>query len=129
MTCEQAERGSVTLVTAAILAVSVAMVLGAVDVWRVLQARSRAQVAADAAALAAAHDLALGSAESPALSAATFAGYNGATLVTCDCASGSLEATVGVELPVGGLALFPDDLKVEASARAAAGGDAVALPP
>ena len=132
MRCQRArrERGSVTLVTAAILAVSVAMVLGSVDVWRVLQARSRAQVAADAAALAAAQDLALGGVQSPILSAATFAGHNGATLLTCECSPGAMEATVGVELPVGGLALFPDDLTVEAFARATAGGDAVLpLPP
>ncbi|MCJ7832535.1 MAG: pilus assembly protein TadG-related protein [Actinobacteria bacterium] len=119
------ERGSVTLVTAAILAVAVVITLGAVDVWRVVEARSQAQIAADAAALAAAHDLALGAVDPPASSAEMFAGYNGATLVSCDCAPGGMEATVEVELPVGRLALFPDDLSVDASARATAGGDTV----
>lgn len=115
------ERGAVTVVMAAILAVAVVMTLGAVDVWRVLQARSRAQVAADAAALAAAQGLALPGTESPAASAARFAALNGGTLAACDCPPGAAEATIEVDMPVGSLALFSDDLAVDATARAAAG--------
>ena len=116
------ERGAVTVVMAAILAVAVVMTLGAVDVWRVLQARSQAQLAADAAALAAAQGLALPGTESPAASAARFAALNGGTLVSCNCPSGAAEATIEVDMPVGSLALFSDGLTVDATARAAASG-------
>jgi secretion/DNA translocation related TadE-like protein len=115
------QRGSVTIVMAAILAVMVVMTLGAVDVWRVLQVRSRTQVAADAAALAAAQDLALPGDGTPAESAARFASLNGATLATCDCAAGGAGAEVAVWMSVGPLTLFPDDLTVEGRARASVG--------
>ena len=53
------ERGSVSLVVAAIVVMALVFCLGVTDVARVLVARSHARTAADAAALAAAQELAL----------------------------------------------------------------------
>src|SRR5207244_13569080 len=53
------ERGSVSVLAAGIMVALVVLALGASDVARVLSAASRAQTAADAAALAAAQELAL----------------------------------------------------------------------
>lgn len=112
------ERGSVSVVVAAIVAAIVMLGLGAADLARVLVAASRAQTAADAAALAAAQELAIAGAGSPEDLAGEYAVRNAALLVSCDCPPGSLEATVQVETAVGTLLLFEDDLVVDASARA-----------
>ena len=56
---QQAERGSITVLSAAVMAALVVLAMGASDVARVLHAASRAQTAADAAALAAAQALAI----------------------------------------------------------------------
>ena len=55
----EAERGSITVLSAAVMAALVVLAMGASDVARVLHAASRAQTAADAAALAAAQALAI----------------------------------------------------------------------
>src|SRR5206468_11717882 len=60
------ERGSVSVVAAALLLITVVLALGCVDVLRVLSEKDRAQTAADAAALAAAQELVLPSEGSPA---------------------------------------------------------------
>lgn len=112
------ERGSVTIVSAAVMAVVVVITMGAADVGKALVARARAQEAADAAALAAAQELAFPSGLTPAESAADLATRNGARLVSCSCAPGTLDALVEVRTPIGSLRLFPGSLEVSARARA-----------
>ena len=113
------ERGSVSIVVAAMMSAIVVLALGAADVARVFAAASRAQTAADAAALAAAQELALpGGEATPAEIAGSYALRNGAVLGTCACDPGTFEADVVVEMPVGALTLGADDLTVVASARA-----------
>lgn len=114
----RAERGSVSLVLAAGLAAALVMTMGVADVASVLAARSSARTAADAAALAAAQELAFSTGADPASLAEAYATGNGATLTSCACASGGLEAAVEVTAPVGALLLFPDDHVVVARARA-----------
>jgi secretion/DNA translocation related TadE-like protein len=113
------QRGSVTVVTAAIAGVMMVLTLGAADLGKVLISRERAHAAADAAALAAAQELALGSgATTPALQAADFAGRNGAVLTSCVCDRGTLEAIVTVDVPVGHLFLIPGDRTIRADSKA-----------
>ena len=111
------EGGSVTVVTAGLMAVVLVLALGSADVARVLIAKGSAQAAADAAALAAAQDLAVPSSSSPAQSAAEFAQVNGAMLVACDCTPGSTAAVVTVRKPIA-LAFLGGTRDVVASARA-----------
>jgi Flp pilus assembly protein TadG len=75
---------------------SCALVAGAADVAGAVVDRSRAQTAADAAALAAASDSAFGGSGSPAASAAEYARLNGARLIHCLCRSGATAAQVEV---------------------------------
>ncbi len=112
------EDGSASIVVAAIVAMVVVLALGAADVARVLAAAGRAQTAADAAALAAAQELAIPSARDPQDVAAEYAGRNGAVLVGCVCAFGTFEANVEVRVDVGDLLLFDDGRSVVAEARA-----------
>ena len=115
----EAERGSVTVLSAAVMAALVVLAMGASDVARVLHAASRAQTAADAAALAAAQALAIDEpGPEPAELAAEYAARNDAALETCACDRGTFEATVTVRLPVGGLFLVVGDRTVRAEARA-----------
>jgi secretion/DNA translocation related TadE-like protein len=112
----------VTILAAGILVVLAVAALGVTDVWKVLAARSRAQTAADAAALAAAQDVAWPIDDpDPTASAAAYAAANDATLVAC--AIGSQSVLVETEAAAGPLALFPDDLRVRAAARAVVGAD------
>jgi secretion/DNA translocation related TadE-like protein len=114
-----ADRGSVSILVAALTAVLVVLALGAADVARVFAAASRAQTAADAAALAAAQELALPEGiATPAEIAASYAGRNGASLDSCECEPGTFAADVRVAMAAGTLFLAPDDLEVTASARA-----------
>ena len=115
----EAERGSVTVLSAAVVAALVVLAMGASDVARVLHAASRAQTAADAAALAAAQALAIDEpGPEPAELAAEYAARNDAALETCACDRGTFEATVAVRLPVGDLFLVAGDRTVRAEARA-----------
>jgi len=114
----RSERGAVTLVVAAVAALAVLLAAATADLARVLVAAARAQTAADAAALAAARELALPGDLEPAAVAAEYAARNGATLVSCRCDRGTFEAVVAVRLAVGPLLLFDDDRSVGASARA-----------
>lgn len=95
-----------------------ALALGTTDLVRVLVAAQRARTAADAAALAAAQELAIPSDLVPADVAAEYATRNGAELVSCACDPGSSEAVVEVRLVVRGLTLIPGDRSVTAAARA-----------
>jgi secretion/DNA translocation related TadE-like protein len=112
------ERGSASIVVAALAATLVVLSLAAADVARVLSAAAAAQTAADAAALAAAQELAMPSELEPAEVAAEYAGRNGATVVACRCERETFEAQVAVRTPVGPLLLFADDRAVEARALA-----------
>ena len=112
------ELGSVSVVVAAILLVTMVLALGAVDLARVLVAASRAQTAADAGALAAAQSLAFPGEVEPAATAADLVIRNGGLLRSCGCEPGTLEARIEVEMPVGRLFLSADDLVVAARARA-----------
>ncbi|HYJ60802.1 MAG TPA: hypothetical protein VE032_04980 [Actinomycetota bacterium] len=84
----------------------------------VLAARSSARTAADAAALAAAQEMAFATGADPAELAAAYADRNGAELTSCTCAAGALAATVEVRAPVRDLLLLPGDRVVVARARA-----------
>ncbi len=112
------ERGSVTIVTAAMLSVLMILAMGTADVARVLVAASRAQTAADAAALAAAQSLVVTGDVPPAEAAAEFAARNGAALRSCTCDELALEALVEVEVPVGPLLLSAHDRFITAEAKA-----------
>jgi Flp pilus assembly protein TadG len=93
---------------AGVLLLSGVLALATVDLLRALEAKATAQTAADAAALAAAHEIALSSSDSPADAAADYARLNGATLVECSCAPGGSEAVVRVEVPVRLVFVGPD---------------------
>jgi secretion/DNA translocation related TadE-like protein len=115
----RSERGSVTVVAAAVMVVMAILALACADVARTLTAASAAQTAADAAALAAAQELALpGGTATPYDVAAEYAARDGSVLVSCDCDPGAREATVAVRAPVGSLLLFGAGRTVEARARA-----------
>jgi secretion/DNA translocation related TadE-like protein len=111
------QTGSVSILAAGVLFLAGVLSLVTVDILRALQAKGRAQTAADAAALAAAQELAIPSGVSPEQLAAEYAGQNGATLVTCTCSPGSSEAVVEVEVPVV-LIFVGGDRTVSARARA-----------
>jgi secretion/DNA translocation related TadE-like protein len=110
----------VTLLAAAILLLVAVLALVTVDLLRAVQGRARAQTAADAAALAAAQEIALPSGEAPAQVAGDYAGRNGAVLVSCACEGGTSEAVVEVSLTVPMVLLGPDRT-VTARARAVIG--------
>ena len=101
-------------------ATGLAVLLGALgaDLAAVAATRSRAQTAADAAALAAAQELIAPSGGSPEDVAEDYASRHGATLVACDCATASNEVTVTVRLDAR-LHVVGGSRDVEASARAA----------
>lgn len=112
------ERGSVSLIVAGIALLALVLSLGVADVARVLVARSHARTAADAAALAAAQELALPTGMDPADVAAAYAERNGATLVDCACAAGTFEAMVTVSIGVEDFLLVTGAKTVTARARA-----------
>jgi secretion/DNA translocation related TadE-like protein len=114
----RSERGSASLVAVAIVAVVMVLAIGASDLARVLIGSTKAQNAADAAALAAAQELAVSSGNDPADLAASYAAMNGAELLECRCAPGSFEALITVRVPLASLATVPGDRSVEARARA-----------
>jgi secretion/DNA translocation related TadE-like protein len=112
------ERGSVSIVVAAIVLVVLVLSVGLVDVARVLVARSHARTAADAAALAVAQELALPSGAEPADVAAAYAERNHAILNDCVCVAGTTDATVTVSIVVDGFLLVTGERTVTARARA-----------
>jgi secretion/DNA translocation related TadE-like protein len=114
------ERGSVSIVVVALMAVVLVLAVGVADLARVLTRAAHAQTAADAAALAAAQELASagGASVEPADLAAAYAERNGAVLTACSCEPGGTEAVVTVIVQVGSLVLAPDDRVVTAHARA-----------
>lgn len=115
------EKGSVTLVVAAVLAMTAVLGALVVDLAIAARARARAQTVADAAALAAAQELVIPRRD-PAEVAREYAERAGARLVSCRCEPSGGEVIVGVRLDV---ALPFLGRKVSATARARA---IVALP-
>jgi secretion/DNA translocation related TadE-like protein len=111
------ERGSVSVLSAAVLFLAAVLALVTVDIARVVRTEGRAQTAADAAALAAAQEIALPSGRSPLEVAAEYAGRNGGTLVSCRCEPGTSEAVVAVSVQASLLFLGPDRA-IERQARA-----------
>ena len=115
----RSDRGSVSLLVAGVMAALVVLSMGAADVARVLHTASRAQTAADAAALAAAQALAIDEeGPTPTDLASEYAAHNGAALEACECEPGTFVATVSVRMPVGDLFLIGGDRTVLARARA-----------
>jgi secretion/DNA translocation related TadE-like protein len=113
------ERGSVSILVAAVIAALLVLAMGAADVARVFVAASKAQTAADAAALAAAQELAVPQdGPTPIDLAREFAERNGAVLDTCECEPGTFVATVSVRVGVRDLFLVAGDRAVVARARA-----------
>jgi secretion/DNA translocation related TadE-like protein len=117
------QSGSITIVTAAVLALAVVITMGAADVGKALVARAHARQAADAAALAAAQEQALPSGRTPAEVADEYASRNGADLTGCACAVGAAEAVVQVAVETGPFLLLPGSRSATASARAVVGAD------
>jgi secretion/DNA translocation related TadE-like protein len=114
------EEGAVTLVAAGVMVLACVLCLVSVDLSRAVLARGRAQTAADAAALAAAQELAIPSGAEPVDEARRFAEGNGATLTSCRCDPGTTEAVVIVRLSVSFVVLGPDRT-VTAEAKAVVG--------
>lgn len=112
------ERGSVTIVTAAIAGVMVVLTLFTADLGAVLVTRERARASADAAALAAAQELAMPTSGTPQQQAADYAARNGGRLTSCVCEVNTGEATVSVTVSIPHLFLVPGPRTVGATARA-----------
>ena len=112
------ERGSVSVIIGGVVAIMIVLTLGAADLGTALIARERAHAAADAAALAAAQELAMPSGSLPQIQAVDYADRNGATLLTCACEPGSREALVRVSVAIRHLFLFPGTHAVESQSRA-----------
>jgi hypothetical protein len=89
------ERGSVVVMMTAAIVVAGMLILGSAQLGGAGTRKARADTAADAAALAAADELALGHSGVEAANAArTVAGDNGAVLMSCVCAGTSAQVTV-----------------------------------
>src|SRR3954469_21418118 len=92
------ERGSVTVLMVAGVALAAVLIVGVARVGGAAARRARADNAADAAALAAADALALGKGTSAAVhDAVSTAAANGARLVRCECEGTAAEVVVVVE--------------------------------
>jgi secretion/DNA translocation related TadE-like protein len=111
------ERGSASLVVAASFAFGAVLAAFSADLSRVVVGRARAQSAADAAALAAAQELVRPSGRSPSQVAALYAQREGASLISCDCGTDSMQSVVTVEHRVS-LPLLGQVRTVRATARA-----------
>ncbi len=112
------DRGSVSIVVAAIVLLALVLSVGVADVARVLIARSHARTAADAAALAAAQELALPTGVAPSAVAADYAERNDAILDRCICDAGTLEAIASVSIVLDGFLLVTGPRTVTSRARA-----------
>jgi len=112
------ERGSISVVTAGVALLALVLASLTADLARVLVASSRAQTAADLAALAAAQELAMPTGLDPEVVAGEYAARNGGTLAACTCRAGDLEAVVTVRVATGPLLLLPGERSVTGRSRA-----------
>ena len=115
------ERGSISVVAAGVMAILLTIAMLAADAAGALMTSSRAQTAADAAALAAAQSLISPGGGDPLAAATAYAEANGATLVRCDCPVGGSEVTVEVRMSIGPALLLPGGRTVVRAARAIVG--------
>lgn len=113
----RSEIGSVSVVSAALLLITVVVSLASAETLEVLSAKDRVQTAADAAALAAAQELLIPTERAPADVAADYAAKNDARLVSCRCDPGAWDVVVVVEQIVS-LPFLGGRRTVVASARA-----------
>ena len=91
------ERGNVALLMLAVIVLAGACCIGIARIGRAASQRAHAESAADAAALAAADELALGHDDATARAAAQrVARANGGTLVACLCVGAAAQVTVAV---------------------------------
>jgi len=112
------ERGGVSIVMLAVLAVGLVLAMGAARLGGALVGRARAESAADAAALAAADRLALGDGPGAARdAAAATAVSNRARLVSCACAGTVAKVTVEVDLPAWAALFGPARGRAQAEVR------------
>jgi secretion/DNA translocation related TadE-like protein len=109
------QRGSASVVMAAALAFVSILASFSAGLARATEARSRAQTAADASALAAAQELLRPVHASPTEVAAEYAQRHHATLVSCTCEPGATEAVTTVEVSV---SILGQARTLRASARA-----------
>ncbi|MFN2590226.1 MAG: hypothetical protein ABR518_05610 [Actinomycetota bacterium] len=115
-----------SVVAAGVLFLTGILALVCIDLLRTVQAQSLAQAAGDAAALAAAQEIAIPSGSwSPTDAARSYAERNGATLLSCQCEVGGKDAVVRVQVHVRLLIVGPDRT-TDAWARAVVGPDAAA---
>lgn len=113
------ESGNSSVALVGGVAMVLVFALGLTDLAVFFLARTRAQTAADSAALAAAAELIPGLGTEPEGKAREFAEANGAKLVACECALGSSIAEVSVSVPVRmTLAVLSDVKQVRARSRA-----------
>lgn len=94
------DSGNVSIAMLGGTAIVMVLLVGVADLAVFFLARSRAQTAADSAALAAAAELIPAIGIDPKGKANEFASANGATLLSCECAMGTDTATVRVSVPV-----------------------------
>lgn len=99
----RSEHGGVSVVMIAVLVVGLVLVTGAARLGTAMVARGKADLAADAAALAAADTLALGRGAAAArAAAASTAASNDARLVVCRCVGTIAEVVVEVRVALPG---------------------------
>jgi len=115
----QADHGNASIAVVGGVAMILVFALGLSDLAVFFIARTRAQTAADSAALAAAAELIPGLGTEPEAKAEEFATANGARLTGCRCALGTSVAEVSVAVPVTlTLSAFSDLTEVRARSRA-----------
>lgn len=111
------QRGSASLIVAATIGLAAILSALSADLARVATARTRAQTAADAAALAAAQELIAPSSLTPAEVAQEYAQRHSAEVIECRCRLGSDEVFVAVQAEVS-LPFLGGERLVPAQARA-----------
>jgi secretion/DNA translocation related TadE-like protein len=94
------ERGGVFVVAAFVMALGMLLVLATGPLVGAVVLRARAGAAADAAALAAADQIALGRPDRACAVAATVARANGSRLETCSTGPRHAAVTVGIDPPM-----------------------------
>ncbi len=115
----EADHGNASIAVVGGVAMVMVFTLGLSDLAVFFLARTRAQTAADSAALAAAAELIPGLGTEPEAKAEAFATANGARLIACRCALGTPVAEVSVAVPVTmTLSVFSEVREVRALARA-----------